>query len=178
MGGGGAGLKDILTDQTLASERALKKNTTWFRQSVPTASRTSTVTVFINLHITWSHGICVCVNAKLRLSFFLSRSLSLRESLGCYEPSDDSTFHRSADGPPVVRLLKDFPSRRDRRLFPAVEGLTTDRRGRIKCKSDTFTSHKSQALPPPTPTPPPYSQVSAASISATPPVGRPRYTSI
>lgn len=99
--------------------------------------------------VTWH--ICVCQCQTAALIFFLSLSLSLRESLGCYEPSDDWTFHRSADGPPVIRLLKDFPSRRDRRLFPAVEGLTTDRRGRIKCKSDTFTSQESQPLPPPHP---------------------------
>lgn len=100
--------------------------------------------------VTWHICVCQCQTAAL---IFFPLSLSLRESLGCYEPSDDSTFHRSADGPPVIRLLKDFPSRRDRRLFPAVEGLTTDRRGRMKCKSDTFTSQESQPLPPPTPTP-------------------------
>lgn len=131
--------------------------------------------------VTWRVRVCQCQTAAL--IFFSSLSLSLRESLGCYEPSDDWTFHRSADGPPVIRLLKDFPSRRDRRLFPAVEGLTTDRLGRMKCNSDTFTSQESQPLPPPTPhtpPPPPDSQVSAASIShsATPPVGRPRHTSI
>lgn len=118
----------------------------------------------------------ICVNAKLRLSFFFF--LSLRESLGCYEPSDDSTFHWSADGPPVIRLLKDFPSRRDRRLFPSVEGLTTDRRGRIKCKSDTFTSQESQPLPPNTH---PTLQPSLCCIhqpKCHSPGGRPCYTSI